>query len=239
MASVASSSLLFLPVQKAQAVPSLTSLQDTEPKSLERTPRKSANPQHTPVRGEKDESALLTFKFVNSEETPNLELNITATPPTLQRIRKSKAKRRLWEGSSEPMEYINLDIGQNKIQGTADETRISNSPPSPTDQEDKTFANELSFSPMQFESESKQHTLKCSRPTAKSKTCASCSTKKTPLWRDSDDGTPYCNACGIRFKKYRIRCPVCLYVPRKDEKTMNNSCFLCNSQLVRCRFSKH
>ena len=30
------------------------------------------------------------------------------------------------------------------------------------------------------------------------KQCASCCNKKTPLWRDAEDGTPLCNACGIR-----------------------------------------
>ena len=30
------------------------------------------------------------------------------------------------------------------------------------------------------------------------KQCASCGTKKTPLWRDAEDGTSLCNACGIR-----------------------------------------
>ena len=70
--------------------------------------------------------------------------------------------------------------------------------------------------------------------TPKVKTCASCKTKKTPLWRDSDDGTPYCNACGIRFKKYHVRCSSCFYIPRKDEK-INNSCCLCGSRLVHCR----
>ena len=49
------------------------------------------------------------------------------------------------------------------------------------------------------------------------KTCLSCHTTKTPLWRDSEDGTPYCNACGIRYRKYRIRCPSCYCVPHKDE----------------------
>lgn len=70
------------------------------------------------------------------------------------------------------------------------------------------------------------------------KTCASCKTKKTPLWRDSEDGTPYCNACGIRYKKYRIRCSICLYIPRKDEKIISgNSCWICGSRLVHCRVS--
>ncbi|XP_041618096.1 GATA-type zinc finger protein 1 isoform X3 [Vulpes lagopus] len=28
--------------------------------------------------------------------------------------------------------------------------------------------------------------------------CASCRTQRTPLWRDAEDGTPLCNACGTR-----------------------------------------
>ncbi|XP_004633058.1 GATA-type zinc finger protein 1 [Octodon degus] len=45
--------------------------------------------------------------------------------------------------------------------------------------------------------------------------CASCSTQRTPLWRDAEDGTPLCNACGIRYKKYGTRCSGCWLVPRK------------------------
>ena len=65
---------------------------------------------------------------------------------------------------------------------------------------------------------------------SKLKTCASCKTTKTPLWRDSEDGTPYCNACGIRYKKYRVRCPVCHCIPHKDE-VISNTCCMCYSQL--------
>ncbi|XP_058381405.1 GATA-type zinc finger protein 1 [Diceros bicornis minor] len=46
--------------------------------------------------------------------------------------------------------------------------------------------------------------------------CASCSTQRTPLWRDAEDGTPLCNACGIRYKKYGTRCASCWLVPRKN-----------------------
>ncbi|CAI5796154.1 GATA-type zinc finger protein 1 [Podarcis lilfordi] len=35
--------------------------------------------------------------------------------------------------------------------------------------------------------------------THRDKCCASCKTRKTPLWRDAEDGTPLCNACGIRY----------------------------------------
>ena len=52
------------------------------------------------------------------------------------------------------------------------------------------------------------------------KECASCGTCKTPLWRDAEDGTPLCNACGIRYKKYRIRCVRCWYIPKKEEKAL-------------------
>lgn len=71
-----------------------------------------------------------------------------------------------------------------------------------------------------------------SKPNA-SKVCASCGTRKTPLWRDSDDGIPYCNACGIRYKKYRTRCSSCKYVPRKDERT-TNMCVTCGGFLMTC-----
>ena len=60
------------------------------------------------------------------------------------------------------------------------------------------------------------------------KECASCGTLKTPLWRDAEDGTPLCNACGIRYKKYRIRCLRCWYIPKKEEKT-SSCCTSCGS----------
>ena len=58
------------------------------------------------------------------------------------------------------------------------------------------------------------------------KECASCGTFKTPLWRDAEDGTHLCNACGIRYKKYRIRCLRCWYIPKKEEKALP-SCTSC------------
>lgn len=73
------------------------------------------------------------------------------------------------------------------------------------------------------------------KPIHKSKTCASCKTKKTPLWRDSEDGISYCNACGIRFKKYRVRCSNCQYIPRKDEREMSKQCCHCGAQLMHCK----
>ena len=60
------------------------------------------------------------------------------------------------------------------------------------------------------------------------KECASCGTNKTPLWRDAEDGTHLCNACGIRWKKYRVRCIRCWYIPKKEEK-LTKMCPSCSS----------
>ncbi len=197
----------------------------------DRTPRKSGNPQHTPLREERNDSAaLLTFKLVNSDLTPELDI-VSSTP----RAKKLKAKRRLWGGgvSDSSVVPIDLNIKQNKSPQVD-----SSSSRSTGDEDSMEGSDSQNNSPETgIEMDEKCYTLKCSQYSAKTKTCASCDTKKTPLWRDADDGTPYCNACGIRFKKYRIRCPACLYVPRKDEKTADNSCFMCGFQLVRCKFT--
>ncbi|XP_051879679.1 GATA-type zinc finger protein 1 isoform X2 [Pristis pectinata] len=60
--------------------------------------------------------------------------------------------------------------------------------------------------------------------------CASCGTQRTPLWRDAEDGTPLCNACGIRYKKYRIRCPKCWHIPKKEGKCFVR-CLRCGDPL--------
>ncbi|XP_040002644.1 GATA-type zinc finger protein 1 [Xiphias gladius] len=73
-----------------------------------------------------------------------------------------------------------------------------------------------------------------SDPTAtvsKGKVCASCCTSRTPMWRDAEDGTPLCNACGIRYKKYRVRCVNCWHIPRKEGNS--NSCCLKCGNLVK------
>uniref|UniRef100_A0A673CZY4 GATA-type domain-containing protein n=1 Tax=Sphaeramia orbicularis TaxID=375764 RepID=A0A673CZY4_9TELE len=60
------------------------------------------------------------------------------------------------------------------------------------------------------------------------KACASCCTQKTPMWRDAEDGTPLCNACGIRYKKYRVRCVNCWHIPRKEGNS-NSCCLKCGN----------
>ncbi|KAI7807343.1 GATA-type zinc finger protein 1 [Triplophysa rosa] len=65
---------------------------------------------------------------------------------------------------------------------------------------------------------------------SRGKICASCLTRKTPLWRDAEDGTPLCNACGIRYKKYGVRCHHCWSIPKKDAKS-NSKCLKCGDVL--------
>uniref|UniRef100_A0A8C2XLQ2 Zinc finger GATA like protein 1 n=1 Tax=Cyclopterus lumpus TaxID=8103 RepID=A0A8C2XLQ2_CYCLU len=64
--------------------------------------------------------------------------------------------------------------------------------------------------------------------TSSGKVCASCCTRKTPMWRDAEDGTPLCNACGIRYKKYRVRCVKCWHIPRKEGNS-NSCCLKCGN----------
>lgn len=54
---------------------------------------------------------------------------------------------------------------------------------------------------------------------AKRKRCDSCGTRKTPYWRDGwQGGVVLCNACGIRYHKYKKYCETCLCIARKNEK---------------------
>lgn len=51
------------------------------------------------------------------------------------------------------------------------------------------------------------------------KKCASCKVKKTPYWREGwDKSVLLCNACGIRYQKYKKFCLKCRCIARKDEK---------------------
>lgn len=50
------------------------------------------------------------------------------------------------------------------------------------------------------------------------KRCASCATKKTPYWREGWSPCAFlCNACGIRYRKYKKYCLTCKQVARKDD----------------------
>lgn len=49
--------------------------------------------------------------------------------------------------------------------------------------------------------------------------CVSCKGRKSPCWRPSwsSEAGQLCNSCGLRFRKTRIRCVDCLYIPAKIE----------------------
>lgn len=62
--------------------------------------------------------------------------------------------------------------------------------------------------------------------------CASCNTDKTPYWRDSwNQGFILCNACGLRYSKFKRRCVNCNYVPRKEDKNQRQ-CSQCGGPWV-------
>ncbi|XP_052362360.1 GATA-type zinc finger protein 1-like [Oncorhynchus keta] len=102
----------------------------------------------------------------------------------------------------------------------------------------KKYSEELSSGPTRRSlragrSRSSQSSMRTSSseesdPSSKNKICASCCTMKTPLWRDAEDGTPLCNACGIRYKKYKVRCLQCWHIPRKEGNS-NSRCFKCGN----------
>lgn len=51
------------------------------------------------------------------------------------------------------------------------------------------------------------------------KVCSSCNTKKTPYWREGwEPSIVLCNACGIRYQKYKKYCTRCVAIARKDDK---------------------
>lgn len=62
------------------------------------------------------------------------------------------------------------------------------------------------------------------------KRCPSCGTGTTPLWRKIGPHHHYCNACGIRARKYKAACVSCLRVVDKQSK-MQNACSECLGNL--------
>eukprot|EP00052_Salpingoeca_macrocollata_P009750 m.76646 g.76646 ORF g.76646 m.76646 type:complete len:349 (-) comp17241_c0_seq1:141-1187(-) len=61
--------------------------------------------------------------------------------------------------------------------------------------------------------------------------CACCNRTETPMWRNAGDGTPLCNACGIRYRKNLVKCPSCYYIPRKSQRNQAK-CPRCHHALV-------
>ena len=176
--------------------------------SRKRTPRKVKQPHKTPARsGDSSGSVVLQFQLVSGTPTPSLRIQASSNHRYAL-----KARRRLFSKWSE----VQTECKTSQLIGASDSASETSEEPDHQDIAPNSPTDEI---------RPKQCKTVC-----KVKVCASCKTKKTPLWRDAEDGTPYCNACGIRFKKYRICCPICSYIPRKDEK-FGNSCCQCGSKL--------
>ena len=163
--------------------------------------RKLKQPQKTPIRC--SNCAVVKFQLIDGTPVPSLKIRTTGSHWYL------KTRRRLFSQSDAQYSAAKDECDQSKV--------ISASACAPQNYE-------------QLEMHEGTLPGKKLNSVYKGKVCASCKTRKTPLWRDSEDGTPYCNACGIRFKKYRICCPICSYIPRKDEK-LGNICCHCGSSL--------
>lgn len=54
------------------------------------------------------------------------------------------------------------------------------------------------------------------------KTCVSCGTKSTPLWRRSPEGQPVCNACGLYLKSNNTERPNWLKKRLEENRVSNN-----------------
>ena len=226
-----------------------------------RTPRKLQHPQKSTSSESKRDSVIVSFRLVQHEDQAVPSLSISTTP-VAGSSRLSRVKRRLFTSDYDSMEGSDSDVREQRVSSLSlNRVRKPKCSPAQTEMDGTDADDEMEhtaysssylsppYSPATEEQSSPADTSSSENTqqlvqkktsstsgllTPKVKTCASCKTKKTPLWRDSDDGTPYCNACGIRFKKYHVRCSACFYIPRKDEK-INNSCCLCGSRLVHCR----
>ena len=239
------------------SVPALASAPAT------RTPRKLQHPQKSTSCENRRDSVIVSFRLVQHEDHQVPSLSISTTTLTRTRLSRVKRRLFAsdydsMEGSDcdireqkEPSLSLGKRVRKTKcgpsalseMDGTDADDEMEHatcsasylSPPySPAVEESSTTETSPNDSMQHVSQPQRKSNSHGGLVTPKVKTCASCKTKKTPLWRDSDDGTPYCNACGIRFKKYHVRCSSCFYIPRKDEK-VNNSCCLCGSRLIHCR----
>ena len=185
-----------------------------------RTPRKVKQPQKTPVRcGNSSSSVILKFQLVSGTPTPSLQIRTSGS----HRF-GIRARRRLFSKSESCWNRMKAECNTTHDPFSEMIGQTDSATESGGEAEGMHDRCTISFCSPSAESKPKYKT------TYKVKVCASCKTKKTPLWRDAEDGTPYCNACGIRFKKYRVCCPMCSYIPRKDEK-FGNTCCQCGSKL--------
>ncbi|KAI8321762.1 hypothetical protein GQ54DRAFT_172165 [Martensiomyces pterosporus] len=66
------------------------------------------------------------------------------------------------------------------------------------------------------------------------RSCASCAAISTPCWRPGwIDSMTLCNSCGLRYKKGKVFCAACCYVPMKTEIATGGAivCKRCSSSI--------
>ena len=62
------------------------------------------------------------------------------------------------------------------------------------------------------------------------RSCTSCGASKTPYWRDGwGTEVVLCNACGLRYQKFKKFCLACKYIPRKEEQQSEQCSQCCHS----------
>ena len=213
-----------------------------------KTPRKTQAPRRWVDKSTLTSGAVIRFEFkqrLDTEQTPTLSISANCVKRNLFRNRTRRAntwevelpikKRRLDVNGANPGEGMLVWHGR-RVQDEADEDSDSSDEGLPRTNNDVGSVGLKDWAPTQPKVRKRvnQHESDSSKVGTKGKTCVSCKTKKTPLWRDAEDGTPYCNACGIRFKKYRIRCPLCQYIPHKEE-SLRNICSFCSCPLIHCK----
>ena len=246
------------PFNKQPPLTPLSSFASCTPK----TPRKALHPMRTVPPNNNGNAAIVSFKMCKfpkaskTEAASSISLKISYTFDNWRHIRPSKARRILFFDDEDSKKHHLQDGKQRKSKPK----RISSShrrhtvsftkPPFLTTPLNKDSSYEFiedaddEMDRIDLLSPPSTPTTKCApheetplpykalKFSGSKKTCLSCHTTKTPLWRDSEDGTPYCNACGIRYRKYRIRCSACLSVPHKDELVSSTICNLCGNQFI-------
>ena len=231
--------LFFLDTPPTTPNSSCESWQSSPLPPTPRTPRKPIAPRPSCDPSRIHQSTIIRFQMstLGKSGTPTVKITASTHGHSLDKVRR----RLQWESGTDLENDCECEtpikksqkklrrsceaLGRTRYNADADDemeiedANLSSPPYSPVE------------SPSCAKSKKKSTASFSTSTTSKVKTCASCKTRKTPLWRDSEDGTPYCNACGIRYKKYRVRCPVCSYIPHKDEN-INNVCCICGADLV-------
>lgn len=139
------------------------------------------------------------FGYVQRDPKSNATINavLSNTNPSQERPSRNRESRDR--------------LHQHQVQA---EFHLSSTPDSPDGDEDY-FDSHQRNPPSGGERKKKVASGSGSHP----RVCISCGATKTPYWREAwSSSVLLCNACGLRYSKFRRRCLDCSYVPRKEDK---------------------